>query len=83
VETRSDELRLGRRKLIEIIKTDTKFLQDREIIDYSLLLGQIENNRQQIKEMIQNEPASGKGIYFTKEGLPFVVGIIDPLTGWR
>lgn len=45
METKSEEFNLARRKMIDIIKTDTKFLQDQEIIDYSLLLGQIENNR--------------------------------------
>ena len=83
VETFSDQDKLGRRKLMEVIKTDCNFLSQCEIIDYSLLLGKIEGDREDLREAIRLDSNVGKYIYFTNQGQPYVIGIIDPLTSWR
>ena len=83
VETQSKHDAFGRRNLLAIIKSDADFLSQNGIIDYSLLLGQIEGDRENLRQSIRLDPNSGKYIYFSDQGQPYVIGIIDPLTGWR
>lgn len=46
VENRQDEFGNKKRKIKEIIRTDTEFLMEQQLIDYSLLLGQLADNRE-------------------------------------
>lgn len=45
----------------------------------------IEDDWDEFYEKVINEKDESvyRGVYFTKEGKPFVLGIIDPLTGFN
>jgi len=47
-------------------------------------LGEIEDNPEDLREKIEQEEDKSqfRGIYFNTRGQPYVVGIIDPLTGF-
>lgn len=55
------------------------------IIDYSLLLGEIDDPADELRERIkeENDPNTYRGVYFATDGKPYVIGIIDPLTGYK
>lgn len=70
---------------IEILKTDADFLASCGIIDYSLLLGEILDNPIELKQkmILESDKSQFRGIYFTPDDRPYLVGIIDPLTGFK
>jgi hypothetical protein len=71
------------RTMLDILKDDAKFLGRCAIIDYSLLLGEIEDDPEELKEAISKNPGLGHGIYWADTGKPYIVGVIDPLTGFK
>lgn len=74
-----------RSTLIEVLKADADFLGVCQIIDYSLLLGEIEGDAEELRDKIENEQDDNfyRGVYFTRSGKPYVLGVIDPLTGFN
>lgn len=74
-----------RHTLIEILKADADFLGACQIIDYSLLLGEIEDDADSLRDRIEteNDENAYRGVYFSKEGQPYILGVIDPLTGFK
>ena len=75
----------NREKFNSIIKKDADFFAVAGIIDYSLLLGEIVLDRQstdRMRELAKVETDAFNGVYFTDEGSAYVIGIIDPLTGF-
>jgi 1-phosphatidylinositol-4-phosphate 5-kinase len=73
-----------KRPFHEIIMTDTEFFIHAQIIDYSLLLGEIVDvEYHELRDHIQEFPELGNGIYFEpSREKAYVIGIIDPLTGF-
>jgi hypothetical protein len=69
--------------MLEILKDDAKFLGRCSIIDYSLLLGEIEDDPAELEEAILLNPKLGHGVFWDETGRPYIVGIIDPLTGFK
>lgn len=47
-------------------------------------MGEIEDDPEELRERIDSEKDenSYRGVYFTKKGKPYVIGVIDPLTGF-
>jgi hypothetical protein len=47
-------------------------------------MGEIDDNPEELRERIQaeNDDNAYRGVYFTKKGRPYVIGVIDPLTGF-
>lgn len=80
----SKEFTSKRRFFHEIIKSDVDFLIAAEIIDYSLLVGEIiDVDYQTLRSMIEEVPSLGNGIYFEPgRQKAYIIGIIDPLTGF-
>ena len=70
-------------KLVE----DSNFLAANNLIDYSLLLGEIEiTNQTELREQIEAYEAdsiSCNNIYISKEGKAYLLGIVDPLTNFN
>jgi hypothetical protein len=58
-------------------------LQENSIIDYSLLIGEIEEPIEEVKEKIRQskDPEIAQGLYFSNKKA-YIMGIIDPLTGY-
>lgn len=52
------------------------------LIDYSLLIGEICEDVEIIKQKVAEDPELSQGLYFSKDGKAYVIGIIDPLTGF-
>lgn len=51
-----------------------------------MLLGEIIDDPESIKKMMGEErdnKAKYRGLYFSKQGKPYLVGVIDPLTGFN
>ena len=48
-------------------------------------MGEIEDNPEELKDRIDSEVDENvyRGVYFTKEGVPYILGVIDPLTGFN
>lgn len=73
------------KNLLEIISADADFLASCNIIDYSLLLGEIKLGPQGITELRENcksLPEFGTNVYLDKNGKAYLIGIIDPLNGY-
>ena len=75
------------RTLLEIIDLDADFLASVNIIDYSLLLGEInlsegKSGIKELREVCKSLPDFGTAIYLDSNGKAYVVGVIDPLTGF-
>ena len=79
-----------------MIEKDTAFFARAGIIDYSLLLGKIDNvlsmddNIEWLEECILDDPTLAHGVFFTegeigsvKNRQAYVIAIIDPLTGFK
>ena len=68
----------------QVLTKDANFFAAAGIIDYSLLLGEVSDiDVQDLKEQIRQNPELGNGVYFDTEGRAWVIGIIDPLTGFN
>ena len=68
----------------DIVRKDADFFAAARIIDYSLLLGEVvENDMDDLRDQIRANPELGSGVYFDVEGRAWVIGIIDPLTGFN
>ena len=68
----------------EVLRKDADFFAQARIIDYSLLLGEVtDHDAEDLREQIKNNPELGNGVYFDVEGRAWVIGIIDPLTGFN
>ena len=68
----------------DVCKSDADFFATTGIIDYSLLMGLVEDiDIEDLKEQISLNPELGNGVYFDTEGRAWVIGIIDPLTGFN
>jgi hypothetical protein len=65
------------------LKSDADFLASCSIIDYSLLLGEIVHNSAEATEEENKSLSEIRGVYFTPENKPYVIGVIDPLTGFK
>ena len=75
----------NRSKFQTIIERDAAFFAKAGIIDYSLLLGEILMEPAivaELKERAKLEPDLFNGVYFADNGKAYVIGIIDPLTGY-
>lgn len=64
-----------KRSLIEILNSDADFLASCNIIDYSLLLGEIQDD----PELVVHQ----HGVYISACKKPYLFGVIDPLTGFN
>ena len=73
------------RSLIDILETDTQFLASCEIIDYSLILGEVKFNQsiEELRELIEEEPGLSQNLYLASNGMIYQIGIIDPLTNFN
>lgn len=71
--------------LVDILKSDADFLARCGIIDYSLLLGEIEDDPEKIKAKmaVEKDKTMYRGLYFTSDDKPYLIGVIDPLTGFK
>jgi hypothetical protein len=49
------------------------------ILDYSLLLGEITTNVNEVREACAQNPELGRGVYIDENGKPYILGVIDPL----
>ena len=78
-----------------VMEKDSAFFARAGIIDYSLLIGKIENtlsmddSTEWLEDSIAEDPTLAHGVYFTeanaatgKKRQAFVIAIIDPLTGF-
>ena len=75
----------NRPKFKTLIDKDAAFFAKAGIIDYSLLLGEILSEPEiidNLKERAKVEPKLFNGVYFDDAGKAYVIGIIDPLTGF-
>ena len=78
------EKRSQRTVFKDVVKKDADFFAEARIIDYSLLLGEvIEDDIEDLRDQIRTNPELGNGVYFDVEGRAWVIGIIDPLTGFN
>jgi len=77
----TDSLKPDAWDLHKILNADSNFLRSVDIIDYSLLLGEITTPSAELKQQIAEEPELGRGVYCTEDS-QYVMGIIDPLTGF-
>ena len=78
---------LERQSLIDILASDAKFLADHNLMDYSLLCGEIDCSEPQVlaelKEWTKDEKRRPQGIYINSTGSQaYVLAIIDALTGF-
>ena len=71
-----------RPRLEEILASDATFFARTNIIDYSLLLGEIRNSEELLEQLDANEQSSD-GIYFSVDGKAYIMGIIDTLTDFK
>jgi hypothetical protein len=62
----TQSLKPGSQDLHKILNADSNFLRSVEIIDYSLLLGEITTPLDELKEQIDAEPELGRGVYCTE-----------------
>ena len=75
----------NREKFNSIIEKDAAFFAKAGIIDYSLLLGEIvldKESTDRLRDLAKVETDAFNGVYFTEDGTAYVIGIIDPLTGF-
>ena len=50
-------------------------------MDYSLLVGQIlQSELRKVKRMVAQDSALANGLYYSRDGKAYLLGIIDPLT---
>lgn len=74
--------------LLEIIKADADFLASCQIIDYSLLVGEIimtepgPKGIEALRAVCAELPDFGTNVYLDANGKAYLMGIIDPLTGF-
>jgi len=71
--------------LLKFLNSDADFLATCNIIDYSLLIGEILDDPEEIKSKIafENDLNPHRGVYFTSSNVPYLLGVIDPLTGFK
>lgn len=76
------ELHLRKKNnLHQILERDCKFLSENMLIDYSLLVGEIDKEHVKgVKSLVLNDPSLGQGLYYSTDGKAYLLGIIDPLT---
>jgi len=68
----------------DVLRKDADFFSRTDIIDYSLLLGEVvTDDVEDLKEQVKINPELGQGLYFDVDGKAWVIGIIDPLTGFN
>jgi hypothetical protein len=65
------------------IMKDVQFLQRSNIIDYSMLLGQLKIDLPTLKNLCKEDPSLGQGVFIDDEERAWIIGIIDPLTGFN
>ena len=69
-----------------VIKSDAAFFAKTNIIDYSLLLGEILTPLDELEDLIEEDRNLTHGVYISTESehgrKAYVIGIIDPLTGF-
>ena len=76
------------RGLLDILDIDADFLASCNIIDYSLLIGEIKLSAEgqdgidDLRKMCKALPDFGTAVYLDNTGKAFILGIIDPLTGY-
>lgn len=69
--------------MIKNIYADSDFLAQMNIIDYSLLLGEIlTDSVDKFKTLISETPDLDRGVFISNKNRIFIMGIIDPLTGF-
>lgn len=72
--------------LSDILKADADFLGQSSIIDYSLLVGEILDDPAELRQQIlaaDQDSITYRGVHFSTGGKPYVLGVIDPLTGYN
>jgi 1-phosphatidylinositol-4-phosphate 5-kinase len=72
--------------LVDILCKDAQFLAENNIIDYSVLIGEIHEDPYELSQRLLETPSlkqQAKGVFFATDGKPYFVGIIDPLTGFN
>jgi hypothetical protein len=74
--------------LLEVVDLDADFLASCNIIDYSLLIGEIKLSAEgkegieELREVCRNLPDFGTSVYIDNNDKAYLIGIIDPLTGF-
>jgi len=72
------------RSLQDILESDAHFLADCNIIDYSLILGEVQiKDRNLLMQTIDENPDAGTNLYVSSTGAIYQMGIIDPLTNFN
>lgn len=69
--------------LNEVLKKDSEFLCRNNLIDYSLLLGQLTTPVSELRQICAEDPSLGRGVYIDSDNRAWLVGIIDPLNGFE
>ena len=70
--------------LHDIIERDCKFFHENNKIDYSFLVGEIEEDQvPALKKKIEEDPSLAHGVYYSTNGKAYVLGIIDILRPWN
>ena len=68
--------------LLDVIRNDSEFLKRSNLIDYSLLLGELKIELSSLREMCKKNPELGRGIYIDGTKRAWLIGIIDPLNSY-
>lgn len=75
------------RPLHTILASDAAFFALNNIIDYSLLLGVIQNTDEVLKELESGERPSNGNLYFSPQGVDpkqgYIIGVIDIFTEYN
>ena len=75
------------RSLLEKLYVDANFLSQNNLIDYSLIIGEIEiESLDALREAVKDneeQSISSSNIYISDAGKAYILGIIDPLTNFK
>lgn len=57
--------------MLDILETDTQFLASCNIIDYSLILGEVKFTESiaELKDLIEDEPSLSQNLYLASNGM--------------
>lgn len=69
--------------LNNVMLADVLFLRNSQLIDYSLLLGQLNIDLHQLRQMCGEDPSLGRGVFIDDQDRAWMMGIIDPLTSFN
>lgn len=65
-----------------MLSADVEFLTRNNLIDYSFLLGEVQQPIDEVRRLCKQDPALGRGVYLDSNGKVWLCGIIDPLNNY-